>query len=265
MLFHSEIAAVLALALSMDLKIARKLLYALITVASVIIAVPVSGAISSSGTHKTFAIFIAAYNPQTGEARGGVGGTAFFMSQNEAITAYHVVRPETFVAKSSGEKVFVWLVHENEPAIVISPKDVVYFSDRDLTKIFLPKGSGVSKKFVFKRADHRDVDVKQVHTEGFIANSGGPQVSVIGDNLVVNNVPTLARIQSEGERLRRAPVELRAVDVNLRGISCFELSYQPIVGLSGGPVLVNGRVIGMNSFADPQTRSKTWAVDLSTF
>ncbi|MGE0633980.1 MAG: hypothetical protein AB7O96_16315 [Pseudobdellovibrionaceae bacterium] len=223
---------------------------------------PVFGAISSEKFHKSFAAFVAAYNPITKEARGGVAGTAFFISPTEAITAYHVIRPSTFARTSKQEQIFVWLVHEGEKAIELLSQNVTYFPDKDLTRVRISQAKAVAKKFVFKNSPSQVSLINRVHTEGFLANSVGPTFTLLGNRLTITGVPSLIRIRSEGFLIRKARVDLKAPDVVLNGADCFMLSYQPTVGLSGGPVILGDSVIGMNSFADTVTRNQTWAVDL---
>ena len=118
----------------------------------------------------------------------------------------------------------------------------------------------------------------KVETDGFAANSTGPILefnktiknALVTTNvqrphfLTITSVPHLARLHSEGTILRSARLELTSQDVNLRNAPCTQVSYRPVVGLSGGPVLSGSRVIGINSFADPSARASTWAIDLAT-
>src|SRR5262245_51088951 len=82
---------------------------------------PTAGAPLPSPTPKSFAVFSVAYKARGGEVRGGVGGTAFFVSPTTVITAYHVLQPATFQA-AAGEKKRTWLVRENFRPVELKPQ-----------------------------------------------------------------------------------------------------------------------------------------------
>jgi len=210
---------------------------------------------------KTYAVFVAAFNSQTGQARGGVAGTAFFLSPQSAVTAFHVLQPKSFRPSAGFDRIQVWLVHEDQPAIELKLGNIAADADQDFTAITLDRGQRVAQEFVFTAAASRASVGERVETEGFLANSVGPIIHQEGSRLAIVAVPTLQRSQAFGELIRKSAVDLRSLDVNLKGAACLQLSYRPIVGLSGGPVIsANGNVIGMNSFAEPNGRQQTWAV-----
>lgn len=213
---------------------------------------------------KSYAVFIASYNVRTHEAHGGVAGTAFFTSQSRAITAYHVLQPLSWATTGATgeEQRQIWLVHEGEPAIELKPENMRYKAQSDLSYIELGETRSVSKRYVFA-VDENAPGTVGVATEGFEANSAGPTLALENNHLRITAVPRLKRIHAEGALLKEVRVNLHANDVHLEGTPCFRLSYRPIVGMSGGPVIAkSGKVIGVNSFADPQTRAQTWAVRL---
>jgi hypothetical protein len=212
---------------------------------------------------KTFAVFVAAYNPATGQARGGVAGTAFFVSSYKALTAYHVLQPASFKIPKGFSQIHVWLVHEGEAAIELSSESISPRPDLDLTLISLKSPQRVAEKYVFKTVQPGDRIEHDVKTEGFLANSTGPKLQADpSGHLAITAVPILQRIYASGNILQSNNVSIRSIDVNLSNSPCYKLSYQPVVGLSGGPVSAGGRVIAINSFADPSTRAQTWAIDL---
>jgi hypothetical protein len=213
---------------------------------------------------KTFAVFVAAYNPLTGQARGGVAGTAFFISKNKAITAYHVLQAQSFVPPEGFTQVQVWLVHENEAAIELNFKNLSPHKEIDLTFINLNQTTSIAEKYILKVGHENSPEMRPaVHTEGFLANSVGPLLKRgAGQRLEITSVPKLVRLRANGALLQSRLVNLQASDVRLHESACYQLSYQPVVGLSGGPVLDGDEVIAMNSFADPNTRGQTWAINL---
>jgi hypothetical protein len=218
---------------------------------------------ASSAFAKTYAVFVASYNQRTQEARGGVAGTAFFTSPTEAITAYHVLQTASFKVQNErqteGEIVQIWLVHENEDAIELTPENLRENARQDLTQITLKRGARVPKRYIFELG--KGALASDVKTEGFLAQSVGPVLRLMNGKLAIISVEKLNRFNTQGLLETSRTVNLRAIDVNLTGTPCLRLSYRPVVGLSGGPVIAaNGKVIGMNSFADPTTRAHTWAI-----
>jgi hypothetical protein len=211
---------------------------------------------------KSFAVFTTSFNSSGLEARGGVNGTVFFVSPTRAITANHVVNRSSFKPLPGFEHVKVWLVHEGYAPIELAPENLESDPARDVTVINLPDTKKVEARFVFKMGTPGGTD-ENVVSEGFIANSAGPILVRQGADLAIVAVPHLSRLFMQGKILRQVRVELKASDIDLKSSPEYELSYTPIVGISGGPVVAHGQVIAMNSFADPSTRRQTWALDLS--
>lgn len=211
---------------------------------------------------KSYAVFVASYNPAGGDVRGGVAGTAFFVSPKKAITAYHVLQEKSFQPLPGYEKVRVWLVHENEAPIELRATDLKTRPGQDITEISFRDARQVRKDFVFASAKTGAAN-GAVESEGFRAESAGPVLARVNGDIQVVAVPHLQRLVARGQLLRSVPVELKATDVNMNGVTCFEVSYQPVKGMSGGPLVSGGKVIGMNSFADPVSGARTWAVSLA--
>lgn len=207
-----------------------------------------------SASGKTYAVFVVSYDGKT--AIGGVAGTAFFVSETQAITAYHVLNEASFSSQSYPIKK-VWLVHENEPAIELAKPDLSPRKDLDRTEISI-RGR-VSAKYIFEQT-RQIILGSPVETEGFVANTGGPILSAEFGELKIMSVPKLQRVSFKGHLLGIETVTLSSNDVNLNSVKCLKLTYSPVLGLSGGPVLVNGRVVAINSFAEPDRREVTYAV-----
>lgn len=210
---------------------------------------------------KSFAVFVASYNLANDDVRGGVAGTAFFVSPKKAITAYHVLQEKSFRPLPGFDQVRVWLVHENEAPIELKLSDLKTRPGQDMTEIAFRDARRVRSEFVFAQAV-KGAKAGVVESEGFRAESTGPVLARVNGRIQVVAVPHLQRLVARGQLLRSVPVELKADDVNMSGVNCFEVGFQPIKGMSGGPLVSNGQVIGMNSFADPVSGARTWAVNL---
>ena len=216
---------------------------------------------------KSFAVFSVNYEPGSREVRGGVGGTAFFIDRNTAITAYHVLQPLTFKPENPKQRRRVWLVREHFRPIELKPEYLSYRPELDMTVIRIPKGEAVPPQLTYETMQASALvggPALEVETNGFLANSAGPDLNYNGLSVEIVNVRHLERRNLKGRLLSGVSlVTLSATDLNIKDSPCVQVSYEPIVGISGGPVLVAGRVIGMNSFADPRTRKHTWALRIN--
>lgn len=221
------------------------------------------GPASQALTGKSFAVFVASYNTTNDKAQGGVAGTAFFVSPHKAITAFHVLQDKSFKPAPGYERVKVWLVHENHIALEVTAKQVSYRPDQDTSIIDLGSRVKVAAQFIFATEKLTPVTA-QVEAEGFMANSIGPVLERRGSDIAIVAVPKLERMRLSGTILKQSEINLRSQDLNLKSAACVQLSYQPIRGFSGGPVTANGKVIGMNSFADPEGSGRTWALQLTS-
>ena len=210
---------------------------------------------------KAFAVFTTSYNTDNDLVRGGVCGSLFFVSPTEAITANHVLNAKSFKPLPGFQRVRVWLVHENAKPIELKPEYLQTNKNKDLTLVHLPLRKRVPGRFVFETAPISAAN-QSVETEGFVANTTGPQIARQGKDITVVSVPKLERLRLTGNVVRVAVMNLKAPDLELKGAPDVELTYQPIVGISGGPVVANGKVIAMNSFADPWSFKHTWALQL---
>ncbi len=232
---------------------------ATIVIAAAAITLSASKAAATTASARTYAVFVAVFNRHTQEARGGIAGTAFFTSASHAITAYHVLQKASFRPQNAIETVQIWLVHENEAAIELKPEHLSEDASKDLTRISLGTDTKVPRRYIFELS--QGTPASDVKTEGFLAHSIGPVLRINAGKLSIVSVPRLSRLHAHGLLERSSTIHLQANDVKLSGAPCLRLSYRPVVGLSGGPVIAaNGKVIGMNSFADPTTRAHTWAI-----
>jgi hypothetical protein len=211
---------------------------------------------------KAFAVFGISYNEDNNMALGGVMGTAFFVSPTKAVTAFHVLQLNSFQPNPGFKHKKVYLIHENEPPIEIKRDQATFLASRDQTIIQIKEKERVPNRFIYEIATSVLPNTNVV-TEGFEANSAGPVIVRDGRHLRIEKVPTLKRRELRGLVLSQANIQLKAADVHLNGVNCVQLSYAPVVGFSGGPVIAQGRVLAMNSFAEPATRARTWAVNMA--
>jgi len=219
-----------------------------------------SGSAAPIAAPKSFAVFVTFYNTHDDVVRGGVCGTVFFVSGTQAITAHHVLKPESFKPMPGFERVRVWLVHEGYRPIELKREYVQSNPNTDVTLISIPVAQAVEPRFIYATGA-ADLNAP-VETDGFIANTPGPILERQGVDVAVTRVEHLQRLHLSGKLIRTAQINLKASDIDLKGSPEMELSYKPVVGISGGPVTSNGKVIAMNSFADPGTFKHTWALHI---
>lgn len=220
--------------------------------------------IPALGSGSAYAVFKVSYNGSGGTVVGGVAGTAFFISRDQALSALHVINENTFKPVPGFQKARVWLVHEGEKALEIKPEDVRFMAGKDMSRIQFPRVVVPARQVFQAPVTGALKPSDAVETEGFLAQSAGPVLVWKGSELAIESVPQLQRIRFHGKLLRQAVISLQALDVQLNQTPALELSYQPVVGTSGGPVTSRGRLIGLNSFANPETRQTTWAVLLNS-
>jgi hypothetical protein len=218
---------------------------------------------------KSYAVFVARYNINNTEVLGGVAGTAFFISPTKAITAFHVLQNKSFALSSISERVRVWLVHEGRSAIELNQENLQEHKDLDLTVINFNSIKMVGDRDIYPLAKAIPAYAPfmltlEVESNGFIEGSTGPVLFRNGPDLFLMAVPNLQRIKTRGHLLRFATFYLTSADVTLKNALCLQVSYVPILGLSGGPVLINGQVVGMNLFSDVSKKS-SWALSLAGF
>src|ERR1035437_1868590 len=156
-----------------------------------------SGSAAPMTAPKSFAVFVAFYNTGNDIVRGGVCGTVFFVSPTQAITAHHVLRAASFKPIPGFERVRVWLVHEDYPAIEMKPEFVASNPDKDITTIQLPEKLKVASRFVFATAPVGAVS-SPVETDGFIANTAGPTLARQGLDINIVRVSSLSRLHLSG-------------------------------------------------------------------
>jgi hypothetical protein len=216
---------------------------------------------------KSFAVFVAHFNPTTGEAKGGVAGSAFFVTPSKALTAFHVLNKKSFEKLSPTEIVKIWLVREHQHPIAIQAPTLIEHAPKDITAIDFGALEMVKQSEVY------EVSPENVHmgpplataleSDGFVASTKGPTLNFDGIDLSISSVPYLSRLHKNGKLVRSAAITLHAADVKLTDVPCLQVTYEPVVGLSGGPITAQGKLVAINSFADP-SKASTWGVQLTS-
>jgi hypothetical protein len=204
---------------------------------------------------KSFAVYKASYNERGNKSGksdvvGGICGTAFFISDHEALSAGHVINPGLFSPNSGYARAQVWLVSETGGVIEIHEEQVRSLPDVDAALIRFEK-SVVSQSYVFEIA----ADTPPVNTAasmvGYRLGSGQPALAWEGDRLRLSRVLNLEKEERSGDIEALVNLSISASDVKLNNIHTLKFSAGSRVGMSGGPTLVAGKVVGLNSLGFP--------------
>jgi hypothetical protein len=232
---------------------------------TILVLLQTTAALAALPDFRSFAVFKASYSETGSAVSGGLAGTAFFISRQRALSAEHVLAPNLFRPNPGDKKVQVWLMNESGGVVEIFESQVRRYSGTDLAEIRFPSNV-VAKDFVFSMATSAPVLSQATSSEGYQAGTADARLQWVGDRLQIAQVLAQVQHRNGGQILRKAKVELNASDVKLVDADCFHVSAPSIVGMSGGPTLADGKVIGVNSFGYPvgaMKKDSTWVVSLA--
>lgn len=225
---------------------------------------------------KSFALFKASYNSiMDNDVKGGIAGTAFFVTKNIAITAYHVLNDSTLKPNLNHTKTQLWLLNKMGGIIELKKYKYTlkYFPGKDITLIVFNKPV-VKDDYVFQIdfenfntfTNKNDLQIysENIKSEGYRADSlVKATLAWSSHNLTVKEIHFLPQESHKGAIELITQISISATDVQLHNIQCLKLSYGSVLGMSGGPTLKNGKIIGVNSFGFPageNIKTSTFAI-----
>ena len=225
-----------------------------------------AGTARTVSSPKVFAIIKASYkNIGSKDIRGGISGTAFFISPKVALTAAHVVNKKIFVPHKGYLGAKVWLANNQFGTKEVQIEMVRAIPELDLTVIAFKKPV-VSSRYIFSLANSKPRGFANVSSVGYAGVGTRPTLAWRGRQLVIDRLSQLPFHRESGS-IRQIPrVNVKAADMQLKNVLALRLSYGSYVGMSGGPTLQNGKVIGVNSFgfpADQQKKTDAWSIFLA--
>ena len=220
----------------------------------------------SKGT--LFGVFKASYGPiksQLPPAVGGICGTAFFIAPQSALSAHHVLSPNLFIPNPGYTHVQVWLANGHDAPLEINPEQLEFHPEVDATLVKF-KAPVVNDRLVFELALTLPLSHDSVTLLGFHLGSGAPKLEWKNGKLALLSLSDLTKDERSGPIENIIPVTIQAEDIQMHNIVTFHLAVGARVGMSGGPTLLHGRVIGLNSFGLPANQEvKTESYSVSIF
>lgn len=197
---------------------------------------------------------------------GGICGSFFFIRENLAATAHHVLNTNDFKPNDGYLNCQYWLIVEPDIAIELNRQDLIEFPEIDSTAIKFDRKFNIS---IRKIATTLSQAGQPCLSEGF---SGGQMPEVIAswgskgliikgcnyNNTSANGIGYIKSIKT---------LNVNSADLKMQNIQAFETSYGGTQGMSGGPLIdkESNEIIGLMSMglpADNQIKQTLFAVDI---
>ncbi|MCE4217597.1 hypothetical protein GD586_09055 [Pseudarcicella sp. GAP-15] len=183
---------------------------------------------------------------------GGICGTFFFIKENKAITANHVLNKAQFKPNEGFDKCQFWLIIEPNYIYELQKEYLNEFAEIDTTIIELRKPYHDKIRNISQKYSQIGDKCKN---EGFIAaempnlNIQWGQQGLEISSCAYNGTGTTA----VGFIKSTPSLTITANDIKLKNICGIETSYGGVVGMSGGPLIdvQTNEIIGMMSIGLP--------------
>jgi len=197
-----------------------------------------------------FAVVKISYNtPGETPVTGGICGSAFLINDSTAITANHVLNPNNYAPNPGFKFVQYWLLSRDNSLII--PLSVVYLEpieEIETTIIKLPDHIKCTAK-ISETSPNIDDPVRNY---GHLINMPIKQAHWNNNLLVIDDFSlNNSSSDSTGTIVDIKNVTINANDVKLKDIKVIQPSFKANVGMSGGPLISNNKIIGMMSFGLP--------------
>lgn len=203
----------------------------------------------------SYAIFKASWNPALSQnVQGGICGTAFFIDQQTALTAHHVLNSATFRIPTIGfSDCRYWLLNRNGTIVECNSVTLVDHPEVDLTVIKF--ASAIPNVTTLCLSAEQVPPDSAVSNQGYVAGStGDSQLQWVNANLTFRIFDLRSSFNDgDGVVAECSIANFATQDINLNDIKVLKLSYGGLEGMSGGPLVVQGttRVVGLMSYGLP--------------
>jgi len=199
--------------------------------------------------NSVFAIVKISYN-HIGETpvEGGICGTAFLLNDSTVITANHVLNRGNFIPNSGYKFVQYWLLKRNAKKIIqLKKENLTSLPNIELTLISLDKKIEPGYKITYQKPQIGDL----VYNFGHISNM--PVTSAHWENELVIDDYTLENSKSDkvGKILSIKKCTVHSADLEIVDKLFIQPSFVANVGMSGGLLISENRLIGLMSFGLP--------------
>ena len=183
---------------------------------------------------------------------GGICGSAFFIKENLALTANHVINTQT-IGPNTGYKLYqYWLLGKDGSVIEFAKSDIKDYPDYDTTTITISKNTGQTLELTSESPNIDD----DIYNEGFVSDGMPILETTWTSNRLEITKCNLSGLNANGNGKIKdiKKITLNANDVKLNNIEIIEASYPGRKGMSGGPMLnsKSEQVIGIMSIGFPE-------------
>lgn len=195
---------------------------------------------------------------------GGICGTAFFVDTRTALTAHHVLNPSTFSPNEGYKHCGVWIAARLGLVARVAAHQVLHTPGLDLSVIRFDEPQ--EEVHLYQLAHSEPALGAQILARG---HKGGemPVVNTRWDNevLAIDRCDLLGAASDVAGYVKWVGrLNISSADIQMSDTLGFEVSFESILGMSGGPVIdQEERVTGMLSLgcpADAEVKKQTFAV-----
>lgn len=212
-----------------------------------------------------FAVVKISYNiPGETPITGGICGSAFLIDDSTVVTANHVLNANNYAPNVGFNFVQYWLLsRDNSLIIPLSADYIESIEELETSIINLP----VNLKCTLKVSESTLNINDPVQNYGHKGSDMPITKARWDNNLLVIEEFNLNNCTADsiGKIAEIKNVTINANDVKLDNIKVIQPSFKAIVGMSGGPLISNNKIVGMMSFglpADKEIKDVVFAITI---
>ena len=214
--------------------------------------------------NSVFAVVKISYNtPGETPVTGGICGTAFLIKDSIALTANHVLNAINYQPNPGYKFVQFWLLKRGTKLIIpLSADYLESMEEIESTIIKLPELQKCNLLISETNAKQNDA----VENFGHLINMPITNAHWENNILIIDDY-NLEKSKSDasGQIVEIRKISVNANDVKLNNITVIQPSFKANVGMSGGPLICNNKVIGLMSFglpADSDIKDVVFAISI---
>ncbi|MBW8050391.1 MAG: S1 family peptidase [Cytophagales bacterium] len=214
--------------------------------------------------NSVFAIVKISYN-KVGETpvEGGICGTAFLINDSTAITANHVLNNTNYLPNPGFKHVQFWLVKRGTKKIIeLKKEDLKPLQNIETTLIKLYEKIKCDFKVTEQVIKINDL----VFNYGHIINMPITKAHW-GSKLIIDDYSLKSsKSDKKGQILSVKKVTVNSNDLRITDKTFIQPSFIANVGMSGGPLISQNKLIGLMSFglpADSMVKTEVYAISIN--
>lgn len=214
--------------------------------------------------NSVFAVLKLSYN-KMGEStlEGGICGTAFLINDSTAITANHVLNNTNYAPNQGFKYVQFWLVKRGSKKVIeLKKEDLKPLPDIETTLLKLHEKVKCDFKVTEQVIKINDL----VFNYGHISNM--PIIKAAwGTKLIIDDYSLeTSKSDKTGQILSVKKVDVNTNDLWIIDKTFIQPSFIANVGMSGGPLIAQNKLIGLMSFglpADSLEKKEVYAISIN--